>query len=156
MPTSSAISRTVVAATPLRANSPAATARIWSCLSAGSRLMSFTVLWASPGNRCAGQIALASRLSIVRPNVSNKRLLRGAQGSTRAERAGQDRAKEAAVRQKLMTAAEVVAELHPGMTIGIGGLGSPRQPLSLGRAMCRADLADLTILRYGGPDPRPL
>ncbi len=93
-------------------------------------------------------MALASRLSIVRPNGSNKRLLRDAHGRTRAEKA----AEEAAVRHKLMTAAAVVAELRSGMTIGIGGWGSRRKPMSLVRAICRSHLADLTIVSYGGPD----
>src|SRR5579859_4465631 len=58
----------------------------------------------------------------------------------------------AAVRSKLMTANEVVAELRPGMTVGIGGWGSRRKPMSLVRAICRSDLSDLTIVSYGGPD----
>ncbi|HEX9032478.1 MAG TPA: CoA-transferase, partial [Streptosporangiaceae bacterium] len=58
----------------------------------------------------------------------------------------------AAMRQKLMTADEVVAELRPGMTIGIGGWGSRRKPMSLVRAICRSDLTDLEIVSYGGPD----
>jgi len=56
------------------------------------------------------------------------------------------------MRQRLMTADEVVAELHSGMTIGIGGWGSRRKPMSLVRAIVRSDLADLTIVSYGGPD----
>jgi glutaconate CoA-transferase, subunit A len=56
------------------------------------------------------------------------------------------------MRQKLMTAAAVVADLRSGMTIGIGGWGSRRKPMSLVRAICRSDLADLTIVSYGGPD----
>jgi glutaconate CoA-transferase subunit A len=56
------------------------------------------------------------------------------------------------MRHKLMTAAAVVAELRPGMTIGIGGWGSRRKPMSLVRAICRSDLADLTVVSYGGPD----
>jgi glutaconate CoA-transferase subunit A len=51
-----------------------------------------------------------------------------------------------------MTAAAVIAELRPGMTIGIGGWGSRRKPMSLVRAICRSDLSDLTIASYGGPD----
>ena len=51
-----------------------------------------------------------------------------------------------------MTAAAVVADLRSGMTIGIGGWGSRRKPMSLVRAICRSDLADLTIVSYGGPD----
>jgi glutaconate CoA-transferase subunit A len=46
----------------------------------------------------------------------------------------------------------VIAELRPRMTIGIGGWGSRRKPMSLVRAICRSDLSDLTIVSYGGPD----
>ncbi len=56
------------------------------------------------------------------------------------------------MKQKLMTAADVVADLRSGMTIGIGGWGSRRKPMALVRAICRSDLADLTIVSYGGPD----
>jgi glutaconate CoA-transferase, subunit A len=56
------------------------------------------------------------------------------------------------MRQKLMTAAAVVADLRSGMIIGIGGWGSRRKPMSLVRAICRSDLTDLTIVSYGGPD----
>jgi glutaconate CoA-transferase subunit A len=56
------------------------------------------------------------------------------------------------MRQKLMTAADVVADLRSGMTVGIGGWGSRRKPMSLVRAICRSDLADLTVVSYGGPD----
>jgi len=53
---------------------------------------------------------------------------------------------------KTMTEADVVAELRSGMTIGIGGWGSRRKPMSLVRAIARSDLRDLTIVTYGGPD----
>src|SRR3954466_16033067 len=53
---------------------------------------------------------------------------------------------------KRMTEAEVVAELSDGMTIGIGGWGSRRKPMSLVRAILRSPLKDLTIVSYGGPD----
>ncbi|MDP5181936.1 CoA-transferase [Blastococcus sp. BMG 814] len=53
---------------------------------------------------------------------------------------------------KRMTEDEVVAELRSGMTIGIGGWGSRRKPMSLVRALCRSDLQDLTVVSYGGPD----
>jgi glutaconate CoA-transferase subunit A len=46
---------------------------------------------------------------------------------------------------KRCTDAEVVAELRSGMTIGIGGWGSRRKPMSLVRAILRSDLTDLTI-----------
>ena len=47
---------------------------------------------------------------------------------------------------------EVVALLSDGMTIGIGGWGSRRKPMSLVRAIVRSPLKDLTIVSYGGPD----
>ena len=68
--------------------------------------------------------------------MSTKRLLGQAEG----------------VADKRMTEDEVVAELRSGMTIGIGGWGSRRKPMSLVRAILRSDLHDLTIVSYGGPD----
>lgn len=53
---------------------------------------------------------------------------------------------------KRMTADEMVAELRSGMTIGIGGWGSRRKPMSLVRAILRSGINDLTIVSYGGPD----
>lgn len=53
---------------------------------------------------------------------------------------------------KRMTEREVVGELRSGMTIGIGGWGSRRKPMSLVRELLRSDLTDLTIVSYGGPD----
>ena len=53
---------------------------------------------------------------------------------------------------KRMTEDEVVARLRPGMTIGIGGWGSRRKPMSLVRAIARSGLRDLTVVSYGGPD----
>ena len=53
---------------------------------------------------------------------------------------------------KTMTADEVVARLHSGMTLGIGGWGSRRKPMALVRALLRSDLTDLTVVSYGGPD----
>lgn len=53
---------------------------------------------------------------------------------------------------KRMSADEVVGELSSGMTIGIGGWGSRRKPMSLVRALVRSALRDLTIVSYGGPD----
>jgi glutaconate CoA-transferase subunit A len=51
-----------------------------------------------------------------------------------------------------MTEEQVVAELRSGMTIGIGGWGSRRKPMSLVRALLRSDVTDLTVVSYGGPD----
>ncbi len=53
---------------------------------------------------------------------------------------------------KIVTEADVIAELDDGMTIGIGGWGSRRKPMSLVRALLRSKLKDLTIVSYGGPD----
>src|SRR4051812_49730664 len=53
---------------------------------------------------------------------------------------------------KRMTIDEVVGELRDGMTIGIGGWGSRRKPMSLVRALCRSSVTDLTVVSYGGPD----
>ncbi len=53
---------------------------------------------------------------------------------------------------KLMTSKDVIAQLKSGMTIGIGGWGSRRKPMSLIREICRSDLQDLTVVSYGGPD----
>jgi glutaconate CoA-transferase, subunit A len=51
-----------------------------------------------------------------------------------------------------MTEEDVVGRLRPGMTIGIGGWGSRRKPMSLVRAILRSGLTDLTVVSYGGPD----
>jgi glutaconate CoA-transferase, subunit A len=51
-----------------------------------------------------------------------------------------------------MTVRQVVGELRSGMRIGIGGWGSRRKPMALVRALAAADLTDLTIVSYGGPD----
>ncbi len=53
---------------------------------------------------------------------------------------------------KQMTAAQVVAQLHDGMTIGIGGWGPRRKPMALVREILRSDLKDLTLVSYGGAD----
>jgi glutaconate CoA-transferase subunit A len=56
------------------------------------------------------------------------------------------------VTDKRCTEDDVVAELRDGMTIGIGGWGSRRKPMSMVRAILRSSLRDLTIVSYGGPD----
>jgi glutaconate CoA-transferase, subunit A len=53
---------------------------------------------------------------------------------------------------KRATEDDVVAELRDGMTIGIGGWGSRRKPMSLIRAIARSPVKDLTLVSYGGPD----
>jgi glutaconate CoA-transferase subunit A len=51
-----------------------------------------------------------------------------------------------------MSAADVVARLESGMTIGIGGWGSRRKPMAIVREIVKSDLTDLTIVTFGGPD----
>ncbi|WP_200827388.1 CoA transferase subunit A [Thermomonospora echinospora] len=51
-----------------------------------------------------------------------------------------------------MSEAEVVGRLADGMTVGIGGWGSRRKPMSIVREICRSPLRDLTVVSYGGPD----
>jgi glutaconate CoA-transferase, subunit A len=51
-----------------------------------------------------------------------------------------------------VTPDEIVAELHDGMTIGIGGWGSRRKPMALVRAILRSPLKNLTVVSYAGPD----
>jgi len=53
---------------------------------------------------------------------------------------------------KRTTEREAVAELRDGMTIGIGGWGSRRKPMSIVREILRTDVRDLTVVTYGGPD----
>jgi glutaconate CoA-transferase subunit A len=53
---------------------------------------------------------------------------------------------------KVLTHQEFINQLSDGMTIGIGGWGARRKPMSLIRAICQSDLKDLTLVSYGGPD----
>jgi len=57
-----------------------------------------------------------------------------------------------APKDKRLTEDEVVAQLRSGMTIGIGGWGSRRKPMSIVRAILRSDLTDLRLVTYGGPE----
>src|SRR5438309_9096125 len=56
------------------------------------------------------------------------------------------------VPDKRVTIDEIVGEVRDGMTVGIGGWGSRRKPMSLVRALCRSSVKDLTVVSYGGPD----
>ncbi|MCX2949056.1 CoA transferase subunit A [Lentzea sp. NEAU-D7] len=56
------------------------------------------------------------------------------------------------MRDKRMTADEVVGEIKGGMTVGIGGWGSRRKPMALVKALLRSGVSDLTVVTYGGPD----
>ena len=53
---------------------------------------------------------------------------------------------------KEKTAAQVVAQLRDGMTVGIGGWGPRRKPMALVREILRSPLKNLTVVSYGGPD----
>ena len=53
---------------------------------------------------------------------------------------------------KLLGEEDVVAQLSDGMTIGIGGWGSRRKPMSIVRAIARSSLRDLTVVSFAGPD----
>lgn len=53
---------------------------------------------------------------------------------------------------KTMTEEDVVDRLSDGMTLGIGGWGSRRKPMSVVRAILRSELRDLTVVSFGGPD----
>jgi glutaconate CoA-transferase, subunit A len=56
------------------------------------------------------------------------------------------------VTDKRCTEDEAVATVTDGMTVGIGGWGSRRKPMSVVRAILRSGVTDLTIVTYGGPD----
>ncbi len=53
---------------------------------------------------------------------------------------------------KRNSAADAVARIENGMTVGIGGWGPRRKPMALVREILRSDLKDLTIVAYGGAD----
>ena len=53
---------------------------------------------------------------------------------------------------KRTTLDNAVATLESGMTLGIGGWGSRRKPMSLVRSLLRSNITDLTVVSYGGPD----
>jgi glutaconate CoA-transferase subunit A len=55
-------------------------------------------------------------------------------------------------KDKRISEDDVVAQLASGMTIGIGGWGSRRKPMSIVRAILRSDLTDLHLVTYGGPE----
>ena len=55
-------------------------------------------------------------------------------------------------RSKLISVDDVVSSLSDGMTIGIGGWGSRRKPMSIVKAIAKSPLKDLTIVSFAGPD----
>jgi glutaconate CoA-transferase subunit A len=58
----------------------------------------------------------------------------------------------APMRDKRTSEAEAVATLTSGMTIGFGGWGARRKPMSVVRELLRSDVDDLTVVSWGGPD----
>ena len=53
---------------------------------------------------------------------------------------------------KRVTLDEIVSSLSDGMTIGIGGCGCRRKPMSIVRTIDRSTLKDLTVESYGWHD----
>ena len=53
---------------------------------------------------------------------------------------------------KLASAEDALSVIENGMTVGIGGWGPRRKPMSLVRALLRSDVRDLTLVAYGGAD----
>ena len=53
---------------------------------------------------------------------------------------------------KTLPPSDMVAQFEDGMTIGIGGWGARRKPMTLIREMIKSPLKDLTIVSYGGCD----
>jgi len=53
---------------------------------------------------------------------------------------------------KVLTHKDVLGHLESNTTIGIGGWGARRKPMSLVREICQSDIKDLTVVSYGGPD----
>lgn len=53
---------------------------------------------------------------------------------------------------KQLSATQAVAQIHDGMTIGIGGWGPRRKPMALIRELLRSPVKDLTVISYGGAD----
>lgn len=53
---------------------------------------------------------------------------------------------------KLVSHQQAIGQIESGMTIGIGGWGPRRKPMSLVRELVRSDVTDLTVVAYGGAD----
>ena len=53
---------------------------------------------------------------------------------------------------KRTTERDAVSEIRDGMTIGFGGWGSRRKPMSIVREILRSPVKDLTVVTYGGPE----
>ena len=48
--------------------------------------------------------------------------------------------------------AQVIEQIESGMTLGIGGWGSRRKPMTLVKALAESSVTDLTIVSFAGPD----
>ena len=59
---------------------------------------------------------------------------------------------DSALADKRITEEEILSHFEDGMTVGIGGWGSRRKPMSLVRAILNSELKDLVVVSYGGPD----
>src|SRR5690625_1728566 len=53
---------------------------------------------------------------------------------------------------KITELEDVSSLFEDGMTIGIGGFGAQRKPMSLIRKLCESGVQDLTVVTYGGPE----
>lgn len=53
---------------------------------------------------------------------------------------------------KIVNYKDIIDQMSDGMTVGVGGWGARRKPMSLIREICKSDLKDLTVVSYGGPD----
>ena len=53
---------------------------------------------------------------------------------------------------KKVSASEAISQIESGMTIGIGGWGIRRKPMSLVRELLKAGKENFTVVSYGGPD----
>ena len=111
----------------------------------------------SPGREtsspCSDTIRLRYWISLVaKPRGSLRETGQRLVTMVAAPHASRRRAENPPMDKRTTTAAEAVAELRDGMTIGIGGWGSRRKPMSLVREILRSPLKDLTVVTYGGPD----
>ena len=53
---------------------------------------------------------------------------------------------------KTANLSEAISHIESGMTIGIGGWGSRRKPMSLIRELVKSEKKNFTVVSYGGPD----
>lgn len=63
-----------------------------------------------------------------------------------------DQENDAVMADKQMSAADAVAQIKDGMTVGFGGWGPRRKPMAMVREILRSPVKDLTVVAYGGAD----